>query len=254
MSGCERLIWVPRLVNVNPRSEYALTLTDVCAGYGSTTVLNGLSFTLTAGEAVSLIGRNGVGKTTLLATIMGHTVQHSGRVDLHGQEISALKPYQRVWQGLGYVPQEREIFPTLTVQENLAVAARGEGWTLEQVFELFPQLYERRRNWGTQLSGGEQQMLAIGRALVGNPAVLLLDEPSEGLAPVIVAQLYEVLNRLREHEQMTMILVEQNSDWALEFAERCLVMNRGQLIYDGASTLLQTDASRLSALVGIAGH
>ncbi len=168
--------------------ERALELDKVFAGYGETVVLEDIRLALDSGETLSIIGRNGVGKSTLLATIMGHTSLHGGRVLLHGNDISKLATYRRVTAGLSYVPQEREIFPSLSLRENLDVAARPGVWTMEKVFELFPRLAERADNRGNQLSGGEQQMLAIGRALIGNPTVLLMDEPSEGLAPVEVVE------------------------------------------------------------------
>jgi branched-chain amino acid transport system ATP-binding protein len=164
----------------------ALELDDLSAGYGETVVLENVGLQLRPGETLSIIGRNGVGKSTLLATVMGHTSLHGGRLRLHGKDISSLAPHRRALAGLGYVPQEREIFPSLSLRENLDVAARPGSWTIETVYELFPRLAERQSNRGNQLSGGEQQMLAIGRALIGNPSVVLMDEPSEGLAPVIV--------------------------------------------------------------------
>ena len=233
-------------------AEPILDLKEVGAGYGATTILQGIDLRLAEAESVSIIGRNGVGKTTLLATIMGHTDLHSGSIALAGRDISQQTTYQRVWHGLGYVPQEREIFPSLTVVENLAVAGRPGVWTSTRVFELFPQLYERRKNTGNQLSGGEQQMLAIGRALVGNPKVLLLDEPSEGLAPVIVAELQAALLRLREEEAMAMVLVEQNSHIALNFAKRCIVLDRGRVRFDGSADQLKSDAELLNQLIGVA--
>ena len=194
--------------------ERALELDNVRAGYGETVVLEDMRLALGASETVSIIGRNGVGKTTLLATIMGHTTLHGGRVSLHGKDISRLATYRRVTAGLGYVPQEREIFPSLTVRENLEVAARAGPWSIATVFELFPRLSERAENRGNQLSGGEQQMLAIGRALIGNPTVLLMDEPSEGLAPVIVEELARAVTsspRLTAREQQTS-LPPENGD------------------------------------------
>jgi branched-chain amino acid transport system ATP-binding protein len=223
----------------------------VSAGYGETVVLENIDLEILEGEAVSVIGRNGVGKSTLLMTIMGHTDLHSGSVHLNGKEITAAKPCQRVWNGLGLVPQERLIFPSLTVDENLAVAVRAGSWTSTRVYSMFPQLDARRQNLGNQLSGGEQQMLAIGRALVGNPKVLLMDEPSEGLAPVIVEELQSVINRLREESSMTIILVEQNSRVALEFSERCIVMNRGRVVRDGSSEALRQDQTLLERLIGV---
>ncbi len=231
----------------------SLSLISVTAGYGETIALENIDLEIRAGEAVSIIGRNGVGKSTLLMTIMGHTDLHSGSVHLNGKEITAAKPCQRVWNGLGLVPQERVIFSSLTVDENLAVAVRPGPWTGERVYSMFPQLNARRQNLGNQLSGGEQQMLAIGRALVGNPNVLLMDEPSEGLAPVIVEELQSVMNLLREESSMTIVLVEQNSRVALEFSERCIVMNRGRIVRDGSSEALRRDQTLLERLIGVDG-
>src|SRR5215831_11731947 len=179
-------------------AERVLELDNVRAGYGETVVLEDIRLALAPGETGSIIGRNGVGKTTLLATIRGHTTLHCRRISLHGKDISSLATYRRVTSWLGYVLQEREIFPSLTLRENLEVAARPGTWTMTTVFELFPRLGERAENRGNQLSGGEQQMLAIGRALIGNPSVLLMDEPSEGLAPVIVEELARAVKRLAQ--------------------------------------------------------
>src|SRR5207344_2678804 len=232
-------------------AKWALDLENVRAGYGETVVLEDIRFALGASETVSIIGRNGVGKTTLLATIMGHTTLHGGRILLHGKDISTQATYRRVTAGLGYVPQEREIFPSLTLRENLEVAARPGPWTLEKVFELFPRLAERESNRGNQLSGGEQQMLAIGRALVGNPTVLLMDEPSEGLAPVIVEELARALKRLTQEGGLSMILVEQNTRLALNLAPRAVVMDRGRIVYDGPSETLRNDPAKLEQLIGV---
>ena len=174
-----------------------LTLEAVRAGYGRTVVLDGVSLSLAGGATLGVLGRNGVGKTTLLSTIMGHTTLHGGAIRFRGADIAALPAYARCRAGVGFVPQEREIFPSLTLEENLLVAARPGRWTLERVYDFFPRLSERRRNRGNQLSGGEQQMLAIGRALMGSPALLLMDEPLEGLAPVIVDALLSGLDRLK---------------------------------------------------------
>ena len=232
-------------------TDAALRLEHVSAGYGQTVVLEQITLSLAPGEAVSILGRNGVGKSTLLATIMGHTTLHHGAIWLGDDEVTHRTTYQRVWRGLGFVPQERDIFSSLSVQEHLAVAARPGDWTPPRIFELFPNLAERRRHLGRQLSGGEQQMLAIGRALVGNPSVLLMDEPSEGLAPVIVDGLQAVLAHLRNDAAMAMVLVEQNSRIALDFAERCVVMNRGQIIHDGPSQTLRGNRALLDRLIGI---
>ncbi|HMJ42869.1 MAG TPA: ABC transporter ATP-binding protein [Pseudolabrys sp.] len=231
--------------------ERALELDKVFAGYGETVVLEDIRLALEVGETLSVIGRNGVGKSTLLATIMGHTQLHGGRVALHGKDISKLVTYRRVTSGLAYVPQEREIFPSLSLRENLEVAARPGKWTIESVFELFPRLAERATNRGNQLSGGEQQMLAIGRALIGNPTVLLMDEPSEGLAPVIVEELARAVKRLTQAGGLAMILVEQNTRLALDIAPRAVVMDRGRIVFDGASETLRNDPGRLEQLIGV---
>jgi branched-chain amino acid transport system ATP-binding protein len=232
-------------------TERALELDNVSAGYGETVVLENIRLALDDSETLSVIGRNGVGKSTLLATIMGHTTLHGGRLSLHGKDISRVMTYRRVGAGLGYVPQEREIFPSLTLQENLEVAARPGAWTIKTVFELFPRLEERAGNMGNQLSGGEQQMLAIGRALIGNPSVLLMDEPSEGLAPVIVEELARAMKRLAAAGGLALILVEQNSRLALDIAPRAVVMDRGHIVYDGASETLRSDQEMLGRLIGV---
>ncbi|MCK9919467.1 ABC transporter ATP-binding protein [Microbacteriaceae bacterium K1510] len=232
-------------------AESALELDNVRAGYGETVVLEDIRLKIAPGETISIIGRNGVGKSTLLATIMGHTTLHGGRILLQGKDISRLATYRRVTTGLGYVPQEREIFPSLTVRENLEVAARPGRWTVKTVFELFPRLSERVTNMGNQLSGGEQQMLAIGRALVGNPSVVLMDEPSEGLAPVIVEELARAIKRLTQDGGLTTIVVEQNSRLALSLSPRAIVMDRGHVIYDGPSETLRNDPAKLEQLIGV---
>ena len=228
-----------------------LELEHVRAGYGETVVLEDIRLALEPGETVSIIGRNGVGKSTLLATIMGHTTLHGGSIRLKGQDISRMVTYRRVSVGLGLVPQEREIFPSLSVRENLEVAVRPGAWTYKAVCELFPRLAERAANRGNQLSGGEQQMLAIGRALIGNPSVLLMDEPSEGLAPVIVEELARVVKRLAAAKELAMIVVEQNSRLALDIAPRAVVMDRGRIVYDGDSVTLRDDPARLEGYIGV---
>jgi len=232
----------------------ALALRDIYGGYGETVIIENIGLEVKVGETISIIGRNGVGKTTLLSTVMGHNTLHRGRIYLRGRDISQLPPHRRVAAGLGYVPQEREIFPSLTLRENLEVAAQPGAWTIAAVFELFPKLKERERNWGGQLSGGEQQMLAIGRALVGNPAVILMDEPSEGLAPVIVEELTRAVRHLADAQGLTLILVEQNTRLALDISPRIVVMDRGRIIYDGPSDSLKKDRHELHRLIGVGRH
>jgi branched-chain amino acid transport system ATP-binding protein len=226
---------------------------SVSAGYGATVVLERVMLSVQASETIAVLGRNGVGKTTLLATAMGHTTLHAGTVRFRGQAIERLRPYQRARLGMGFVPQEREIFPSLSVSENLSVARRPGAWTLDRVFDLFPQLHARRTNMGNQLSGGEQQMLAVARALVGNPSLLLLDEPLEGLAPVLVDTLMAAFNKLRGDGGLTIVLVEQHARLALEFAARAAILDRGRVVYDGPSRALLDDPEKLSELVGVSG-
>jgi branched-chain amino acid transport system ATP-binding protein len=230
----------------------ALELRHVMAGYGETVVLEDVNLALERGDCVSVIGRNGVGKSTLLATVMGHTTLHKGEVMLGGQRLDRVPVFRRARSGLGFVPQEREIFPSLTVRENLEVAARPGHWTPARVFELFPNLAARLSNAGDQLSGGEQQMLSIARALLTNPSVLLMDEPTEGLAPVVVEALTAVLLRLRGESALSIVLVEQNSHVALAFSARTVVMDRGRIVYDGDSEVLRADPEYLARLIGVA--
>ena len=227
----------------------ALKLERVRAGYGQTVVLEDVDLVLRERGALAVLGRNGVGKTTLLATIMGHTTFHSGEILLAEKSISRLPVYQRSRLGVGFVPQEREIFPSLTVEENLTVARRPGPWTLERVHDLFPRLVERRRNLGGQLSGGEQQMLSIGRALMGNPRLILMDEPLEGLAPIIVEVLLKALQRLIREDSLALVLVEQHAKVALEVTQNALVLNRGRIAYNGSSAALLSDPQRLTSLV-----
>jgi branched-chain amino acid transport system ATP-binding protein len=230
----------------------SLAWKHVSAGYGDTVVLEDVDLSLKAGESLSIIGRNGVGKTTLLATTMGHTTLRQGEILLDGENIVGLPVYQRALKGLGFVPQEREIFPSLSVRENLEIAARGGYWDEDRIFALFPRLRERLSNMGNQLSGGEQQMLAIARALMTNPQVLLMDEPTEGLAPVLVETLAEAFGKLRDEGALTIVLVEQNSRVALAFSPRTVVMDRGRVVYDGSSQALRDDPERLTKLIGVA--
>jgi branched-chain amino acid transport system ATP-binding protein len=229
-----------------------LSLDSVRAGYGETTVLEGISLDLAPGGTLAVLGRNGVGKTTLLATIMGHTALHAGHIRFGGSDVSALPAYRRARLGIGFVPQEREIFPSLTVEENLMVAAQPGPWSRERVYELFPALASRRRNRGNHLSGGEQQMLAIGRALMGNPVLLLMDEPLEGLAPVIVDTLLDGLARLKGDAGLALLLVEQHARLALEFADHAIVLDRGRVVFKGPSGDLLDAPEHLEALMGVA--
>ena len=228
-----------------------LELRGVSAGYGYTVVLDDLSLMLEQRGTVSILGRNGVGKSTLLASILGHTTLHTGRIAFAGRSIERLRPFDRARLGIGYVPQEREIFPSLNVEENLTIASRGAAWTHERVYTMFPRLAERRRSMGDQLSGGEQQMLAIGRALMLNPSLLLLDEPLEGLAPVIVDRLLAALLQLRDEGGMAIVLVEQHARLALEFSPRSVILDRGKVVHDGASRGLLDDPQRLAELIGV---
>jgi branched-chain amino acid transport system ATP-binding protein len=227
----------------------ALRLKSVSAGHGDTVVLEDVNLALAAGESVSIIGRNGVGKSTLLATVMGHTTLHHGEILLGGESLARVPIHGRARRGLGYVPQEREIFPSLSVRENLELGARPGQWDEDRVFELFPNLKARRAHAGNHLSGGEQQMLAIARALMTNPTVLLMDEPTEGLAPVIVEALTAVLVRLRTQGGLSIVLVEQNSRVAMAFSERAIVMDKGRIVYDGQSARLRADPEFLASLI-----
>jgi len=229
----------------------ALEMRHVSAGYGETVVIEDIDLALKPGECISVIGRNGVGKTTLLSTVMGHTTRHAGEILLDGKALNGMPSFRRSLAGIGFVPQEREIFPSLSVRENLEVAARPGPWTQERVFALFPRLKERLDNMGNQLSGGEQQMLSIARALLTNPTVLLMDEPTEGLAPVLVETLTAVLARLRAESALSIILVEQNSRVALNFSPRTVILDKGHIVYDGDSEPLRNDPDRLAKLIGI---
>jgi branched-chain amino acid transport system ATP-binding protein len=221
----------------------------VRAGYGETVVLEDVDLALPERGALAVLGRNGVGKTTLLTTIMGHTTFHSGEVLFNGKAIQRLPVYERSRLGIGFVPQERLIFPSLDLHENLTVAERAGRWTAERVYDLFPRLRERRSAMGNQLSGGEQQMLAIGRALMGNPSLLLLDEPLEGLAPIIVETLLVSLKKLISEDSLTVVLVEQHAKVALSVTDSVLVLNRGRVAHYGPSAALLADPQRLASLV-----
>lgn len=227
----------------------ALKLEGLRAGYGETTVLEDVGFSLAERGSLAVLGRNGVGKTTMLATIMGLTTFHAGRIEFRGRAIERLAVHERSRLGIGYVPQTRDIFPSLSVEENLMVAVRPGRWSVERVYELFPRLSERRTHMGNQISGGEQQMLSMGRALMGDPSLLLLDEPLEGLAPIIVDALLAAIERLAREEALTVVLVEQSAKLALEVTEQALVLNRGRIAYSGPSADLLADPERLGSLV-----
>ncbi len=231
--------------------EPLIALIDVRAGYGSAVVLDGVSFALPERGGLAVLGRNGVGKSTLLLTIMGYTQVGRGRILWRGEDITQQAPHRRALAGIGWVAQEREIFSSLTAEENLTVAARDGRWNLAAVYDLFPRLAERRRNLGNQLSGGEQQMLAIARALMTNPALLLLDEPLEGLAPIVVEELAGAIRRMTSEGSNAFILVEQHADIALSLTQNALVLERGRIVHSGASAPLLADHAALDRLIGL---
>ncbi|MDP9898484.1 ABC transporter ATP-binding protein [Variovorax ginsengisoli] len=228
-----------------------LAFDKVVAGYGNAVVLHRLGFTLAEGQSLAVLGRNGVGKTTLLETLMGNTRVTQGTIRWCGEDITRWPAHRRVRTGLGWVPQEREVFPSLTVEENLTVVARPGRWDLQRVYGFFPRLRERRGNYGNQLSGGEQQMLAIGRALMTNPKLLLLDEPMEGLAPIIVQELAASIRRLCEGEGLASIVVEQHPVLALEMTHQAIVLERGTVVHASTSAALAADAALLDGLLGV---
>ncbi len=232
-------------------SDPLIRLDDVRAGYGSAVVLDGISFELPERGSLAVLGRNGVGKSTLLLTIMGYTRVGRGSILWRGGNITQLPPHRRAKAGIGWVAQEREIFSTLTVEENLTVAARDGRWDLPAVYDLFPRLAERRRNLGNQLSGGEQQMLAIARALMTNPALLLLDEPLEGLAPIVVEELAAAIGRMTSEHSNAFILVEQHVEVALPLTQSAIVLERGRIVHSGPSAQLLADHATLDRLVGL---
>ena len=234
-------------------TEPLLVLKDVRAGYGDAVVLNNVSLEVADRGSLALLGRNGVGKSTMLLTIMGFTNISRGTILWKGQDITRMPPHKRARAGIGWVAQEREIFPTLTVEENLTVAARPGRWDLDVIFDLFPRIKERRANMGNQLSGGEQQMLAVARALMTNPSLLLLDEPTEGLAPIIIEELLRVLTRLFRDEGMTGIIVEQHAHKVLPITDHAVVLERGRVVLEAPSAELLRDASPLERLLGVAG-
>ncbi|MGO4764332.1 ABC transporter ATP-binding protein [Cupriavidus sp. 2KB_3] len=229
-----------------------LRMEGVSAGYGDALVLDGIDLTLAAGDSLALLGRNGVGKTTLLATLMGFTRLRGGRLHWQGRDLARMAPHRRAQGGIGWVPQERWVFPSLTVAEHLSAVARPGPWDIPRVFQVFPRLEERRKNLGNQLSGGEQQMLAIARALMVNPSLLLLDEPMEGLAPIIVQELRRVIAGLIADSGMAVIVVEQHARLALAMTQRAMVLDRGRVVHAGESAALLADRALLDRLVSVA--
>jgi branched-chain amino acid transport system ATP-binding protein len=229
-----------------------LRLEGLRAGYGDAVVVDGIDLALEEGDSLAVLGRNGMGKTTLLNTMMGLTRQQGGSVRWRGGDISRLPPNRRAHAGIGWVPQERCIFPSLTVEEHLTSVARRGHWTVERVYALFPRLAERRRNFGNQLSGGEQQMLAIGRALMLNPSLLLLDEPMEGLAPIIVLDLVRVIGELVAGAAMAVVIVEQHARLALSLTRHAIVLEKGRVAHAGDSAGLLRDPETLRRLVAVA--
>jgi branched-chain amino acid transport system ATP-binding protein len=232
-------------------AEAILELRDVRSGYGEAVVLDGVSVALPAQGSLAVLGRNGVGKTTLLLTAMGFVPLARGSVHLGGRDISRLAPHHRARAGLGWVPQERDIFPSLSVEENLTVAARPGRWDLAAIWDLFPRLKERRGNMGNQLSGGEQQMLTTARTLMTNPSVLLLDEPLEGLAPIIIEELTAAIRRMTVDEGMALVLIEQHAEVALRLTEQAVVMERGVIAHRAASAELLGDHAALDRYLGL---
>jgi branched-chain amino acid transport system ATP-binding protein len=229
-----------------------LSMNNVSAGYGEAVVLTNISLSIQAGETLALLGRNGTGKTTLINTLAGATRQHGGTIQLDGVPLQKLKQYQRAAAGIGWVPQERNIFKSLTVHENLTAVARTGAWTPTRVYEMFPRLAERKSNMGTELSGGEQQMLAVGRALVLNPKLLLLDEPLEGLAPIIVEELLAAIARITRDEGMSAIIVEQHPQAILKISHTAVVLDHGTVVHTSGADELLRQPELLDRLLGVA--
>ena len=227
-----------------------LQIEGLSAGYGEAVVITDISLQLAQGHTLALLGRNGTGKTTLMNTLVGATQQHSGSIHLNGVALHRLPSHQRAAAGIGWVPQERNIFKSLTVHENLTAVARPGAWTPERAYEMFPRLAERKGNLGTQLSGGEQQMLAMARALVLNPRLLLLDEPLEGLAPIIVDELLRAIQRVTRDEGMSAIIVEQHPQAILAISQQTVVLDHGTVVHQGPADALAKDAALLDRLLG----
>ena len=228
-----------------------LRIENLSAGYGEAVVLHDVAFTLGEGQTLALLGRNGTGKTTLINTLAGATRQHGGSITLGGTALHKLAPHQRAAAGIGWVPQERNIFKSLTVHENLTAVERPGKWNPQRVYEMFPRLAERKTNLGTQLSGGEQQMLAVGRALVLNPKLLLLDEPLEGLAPIIVEELLRAIRRITREEGLSAIIVEQHPQAILAISDSAVVLDRGMVVHTGTAQALREQPERLNHLLGV---
>ena len=228
-----------------------LRVVGLKSGYGEAVVVQGVDLVLPQGQSLALLGRNGTGKTTLMNTLVGVTRRHAGRIELAGQDITGLPPHERAAAGIGWVPQERNIFKSLTVDENLTAVARAGPWTPKRAYEMFPRLAERKANMGNQLSGGEQQMLAVARALMLNPKLLLLDEPLEGLAPILVEELLRSIERLVQGEGMSAIIVEQNPRMILPITQRAVVLDRGAVVHEGASADLLADRERLDRWLAV---
>ncbi len=228
-----------------------LKIDRLSAGYGEAVVLNDVSFALEEGQTLALLGRNGTGKTTLMNTIAGATRQHAGSITLGASALHKLAPHQRAAAGIGWVPQERNIFKSLTVHENLTAVARPGKWNPEGVYQMFPRLAERKGNLGTQLSGGEQQMLAVGRALVLNPKLLLLDEPLEGLAPIIVEELLKAIRRITREEGLSAIIVEQHPQAILAISDSAIVLDRGTIVHRGTARELRDNPALVDKLLGV---
>jgi len=232
-------------------ADALLTFRGVRAGYGDAVVLDDIDFEVPEQGSLAVLGRNGVGKSTLLLTIMGYTSIKRGTVSFKGQDVTAWQPHRRARAGIGWVAQEREIFPSLTVEENLTVASRPGRWDLKAVHALFPRLAERKNSKGNQLSGGEQQMLALARALMTNPSLLLLDEPMEGLAPIIVEEVARAIEHMMNDDKMAVIIVEQHADLALKMTQQAILLERGQIVHRVVSSDLAKDTATLNRYMGL---
>jgi branched-chain amino acid transport system ATP-binding protein len=230
-----------------------LAIENLRAGYGEAIVLPNMSLRMPEGQVLAVLGRNGTGKTTLMNSIVGVVRRFGGSISVAGRDITSMRPDERARAGIGWVPQERNIFRSLTVEENMTAVAQPGPWTVDKIYEMFPRLKERRSNFGNQLSGGEQQMLAIGRALTLNPRVLLLDEPTEGLAPIIVEELLKAIGSITRGTGICSIIVEQNAQKILGLADRVVILERGTIVHDASSQALKADPAVLERHLGVAG-